>query len=79
MLGRDWFSLELEVFPYTTMALSIQNTYKPPQAEGILEPPPQDEPYDINFCFPLDVELESERVRLVPLMVSRISSADRVL
>jgi RimJ/RimL family protein N-acetyltransferase len=50
-------------------SMSFVNGYKPP-------PPPElpseefgPDPYDLNFCFPIDVShLESERVKLVPFI-----------
>ncbi|KZT61414.1 acyl-CoA N-acyltransferase [Calocera cornea HHB12733] len=53
--------------------ITLTNSYAPPRPaepsdEELLHPPGG--VYDVNFCFPVPPELESEKVRLVPFVPS---------
>jgi RimJ/RimL family protein N-acetyltransferase len=54
----------------TNLTMSFVNGYSPPlPAAAALAEDYGPDPYDVNFCFPLDVShLESERVKLTPFV-----------
>lgn len=55
---------------FSTKTMSYLNTYKPPIIHSADYVSGGDEPYDLNFCLPVPEELSSERVKLVPFVVS---------
>lgn len=52
--------------------MSFVNRYQPP-AKAAVAIPSWDEPYDLNFCFPVK-ELENDLVKLVPFVVRSVDS-----
>ncbi|KAB5588546.1 hypothetical protein CTheo_8013 [Ceratobasidium theobromae] len=61
-----------ESFHLTTMA--YVNNHVPPSPKPAPTLPDPDEPYDVNFCFPVQV-LETDRLKLVPY-VPKLHAAD---
>jgi hypothetical protein len=49
--------------------MAYVNNYVPPAPNPPVVLPDPAEPYDVNFCFPVK-ELETDRVKLVPFIVS---------
>jgi hypothetical protein len=47
--------------------MNVVNNYAPPPKGPLVLPDP-DEPYDLNFRYPVR-ELESDRIKLTPLIV----------
>lgn len=53
--------------------MAYVNLYKPPAQDTPIQLPDDDDPLDLNFSLPIPDELSSDRVKLVPFIVSRFA------